>query len=254
MENSDAIADQLTTSVTMGTGQFCTKPGLILLLAGDVTERFIQTMREKLQAAPAGVLFSRDGETALCSAIEKLQSAGATLLSGGGRQDAAGFGVQNTLLRASAHAFLSSSTALQTEAFGNAALLIVADDLPQLREVLGKLEGNLTGSIYSAKSGDEDTKCEEIAAWLRPRVGRLLNDKMPTGVAVSPAMQHGGPYPATSQPHFTAVGFPAAALRFTQLESYDNVREHRLPPCLRNENPNGRMQRYIDLSWSTRNL
>ena len=69
------------------------------------------------------------------------------------------------------------------------------------------------------------------------RVGRLLNDKMPTGVAVSPAMNHGGPFPATGHPGFTAVGIPAALRRFAALHSYDNVRPHRLPPALRDENP-----------------
>ena len=70
---------------------------------------------------------------------------------------------------------------------------------------------------------------------LRRKVGRLLNDKMPTGVAVSPAMNHGGPYPATGHPGFTAVGIPAAITRFTALHCYNNVREERLPLFLRGE-------------------
>jgi NADP-dependent aldehyde dehydrogenase len=74
----------------------------------------------------------------------------------------------------------------------------------------------------------------------------LLNDKMPTGVAVSPAMNHGGPFPATGHPGFTAVGIPASLRRFGMLCCYDNVREHRLPAALRNKNPNGRMWRLID--------
>jgi NADP-dependent aldehyde dehydrogenase len=85
-----------------------------------------------------------------------------------------------------------------------------------------------------------------IAQRLRPRVGRLLNDKMPTGVAVSPAMNHGGPYPSTGHPGFTAVGIPASLRRFAALHSYDNVRETRLPPALRDKNPNGAMWRLID--------
>jgi alpha-ketoglutaric semialdehyde dehydrogenase len=68
---------------------------------------------------------------------------------------------------------------------------------------------------------------------LRRKVGRLLNDKMPTGVAVSPAMNHGGPFPATGHPHFTSVGLPAAMRRFTRLACYDNVRPDRLPAELR---------------------
>ena len=81
-------------------------------------------------------------------------------------------------------------------------------------------------------------------------MGRLLNDKMPTGVAVSPAMNHGGPYPATGHPGFTAVGIPASLRRFAALYSYDNVRPGRLPALLRDENPGGRAWRLVDGEWT----
>ena len=73
---------------------------------------------------------------------------------------------------------------------------------------------------------------------------------MPTGVAVSPAMNHGGPYPATGHPGFTAVGIPASLRRFAALHCFDAVREQRLPPLLRNKNPTGRTWRLIDGRWS----
>jgi NADP-dependent aldehyde dehydrogenase len=73
---------------------------------------------------------------------------------------------------------------------------------------------------------------------------------MPTGVAVSPAMNHGGPFPATGHPGFTAVGIPAALRRFAALHCYDNVRADRLPPSLYDANPNGRMWRLIDGQWT----
>jgi 2,5-dioxopentanoate dehydrogenase len=79
----------------------------------------------------------------------------------------------------------------------------------------------------------------------------LLNDKMPTGVAVSPAMNHGGPFPATGHPGFTAVGIPASLRRFAALECYDNVRDGRLPPALANKNPTGQMWRLVDGKWTT---
>jgi alpha-ketoglutaric semialdehyde dehydrogenase len=85
---------------------------------------------------------------------------------------------------------------------------------------------------------------------LRRKVGRLLNDKMPTGVAVSPAMVHGGPPPSTGHPGFTAVGIPASMLRFAALQCYDNVRSDRLPPDLRDKNPTGHTWRLIDGEWS----
>jgi NADP-dependent aldehyde dehydrogenase len=81
------------------------------------------------------------------------------------------------------------------------------------------------------------------------KVGRMLNDKMPTGVAVSPAMNHGGPYPSTGHPGFTAVGIPASMLRFAKLTCFDNVRPHRLPDVLRDPPSNSNTWRLVDLQW-----
>jgi NADP-dependent aldehyde dehydrogenase len=146
--------------------------------------------------------------------------------------------------------FLAHPAALQTEAFGPASLVVLAADEAELVRIAESLDGNLTGSIYSDTAGADDALYARLEPVLRPKVGRLLNDKMPTGVAVSPAMNHGGPFPATGHPGFTAVGLPASMLRFAALHSYDNVREHRLPPELQNINPTGKMWRRIDEEWT----
>src|SRR5690606_5111344 len=85
---------------------------------------------------------------------------------------------------------------------------------------------------------------------LRERVGRLLNDKVPTGVTIVEAMNHGGPSPATGHPGFTAIGPPASLRRFGMLMAYDNVPDHRLPAELRAGNPLG-IERYLDGRWTT---
>ena len=253
-ENADAIVEQFTSSVLMGTGQFCTKPGIVVLVGGEAAEAFVKQSHAKLSAAPAGTLFSDAGRSGLVAAIDSLVSAGAQLLTGGTAIDGDAVCVQNTLLRVDGASFLQRPHAFQTEAFGNASLLVVARDRAELLGILETFEGNLTGAIYSASNGTDDSLYSEVAAVLRPRVGRLINDKMPTGVAVSPAMNHGGPFPATSQPHFTAVGIPASISRFTQLESFDNVRQHRLPACLRDKNPTGKQWRCVDGSWTQGDL
>ena len=252
-ENAESIADQLATSVTMGTGQFCTKPGLILLQAGPAAEGFLSGVAKRLAAAASGTLLSASGTDSVKSAIDTLKTAGATVVLGGEVRSEGGFGIQNTLLLATATQFLGDPHAFQTEAFGNAALIVTCDDEPQLLAAIEALEGNLTGTIYSAASSD-DAAYDRVAPALRLKVGRLLNDKMPTGVAVSPAMNHGGPFPATSHSHFTAVGIPAGLLRFTRLDSYDNVREHRLPDCLRAKNPTGTQWRLVDGEWTRADL
>ncbi|HZL88629.1 MAG TPA: aldehyde dehydrogenase (NADP(+)), partial [Pirellulaceae bacterium] len=141
--------------------------------------------------------------------------------------------------------------ALQTEAFGNASLLVITETAEQLGRALGHLEGNLTGCIYSDTAGSDDQLYQQVVPQLRQKIGRLLNDKMPTGVAVSPAMNHGGPYPATGHSGFTSVGIPAAMRRFAMLACYDNVRPHRLPSALRDKNPTGKLWRSIDGQWTT---
>ncbi|MCL1597840.1 MAG: aldehyde dehydrogenase (NADP(+)), partial [Actinomycetia bacterium] len=111
-------------------------------------------------------------------------------------------------------------------------------------------EGNLTGTIYTDAAGTDEGAYRIIEPELRTKVGRLIANKMPTGVAVSPAMNHGGPYPSTGHPGFTAVGIPASIHRFAALHSYDNVAQERLPVHLQNRNPNGSMFRLIDGTWS----
>jgi NADP-dependent aldehyde dehydrogenase len=127
-------------------------------------------------------------------------------------------------------------------------MVVVVKDFEEMLNVARSLEGNLTGCIYSSTQGTDDTCYQHLAAVLTPKVGRLLNDKVPTGVAVTEAMQHGGPFPATGHPGFSSVGGMAALRRFTALRCYDNVREERLPAALRSDNPLN-LWRRVDGGW-----
>jgi len=249
-ERGAKIVDEFVGSCLMASGQFCTNPGLVILTAGEAAEKFIASVAEKFAAAPVAPLLSAGVAGGLQNNLKKLQAAGAQLVTGGRPLAAPGYRFANTLLRVSGDAFLAAPEALQTEAFGNASLFIVVRDAAQLTAVIEQFEGNLTGGIYSATTGADETLYAGLAPRLRRRVGRFLNDKMPTGVAVSPAMNHGGPFPATGHPGFTAVGFPASLRRFAMLACYDNVRADRLPASLRNQNPNGKMWRLIDGHWT----
>lgn len=250
-ERCDQVVSDFTSSCLMAAGQFCTNPGLVVLAAGKETEAFVTRVAEKFRQAPAGLLLSQGVCESLAKNVAKLVAAGAKALAGAQFAEGPGYRFANTLLRISGGEFLADPLMFQTEAFGNASLVVVASDVAQVAAILRTLEGNLTGSIYSDTAGGDDAEYRQLAAELRVKVGRLLNDKMPTGVAVSPAMQHGGPYPATGHPGFTAVGVPAALIRFGMLQCYDNVREHRLPPALRNKNPNAKMWRRIGGEWTT---
>ena len=249
-ERADQVAAEFTTSGLMGAGQFCTNPGLVLLLAGPETEAWVESVRAKFAAAAPGTLLGQRGPGLVSAALATLTEHGAEVLVGGAPTPGAACGFANTLLRASGKTFLRNPHALQTEAFGPASLLVVADDADELAAIAAQLEGSLTGTIYSDTTGGDEALAERVARVLRPRVGRLLNDKMPTGVAVRAAMNHGGPYPSTGHPGFTSVGLPAAMRRFAALCCYDNVREARLPATLRDRNPTGRLWRYVDGLWT----
>jgi len=232
-ERAEKIADEFADSCLAASGQFCTKPGLLVLIAGDESEKFVAAIQQRFASRPSGPLLSSAVSQSFASSLKKLQSAGAKTLAGGEEIPGPSWRYANTLLRVDGEHFLSQPEALQTEAFGNATLAVVARDANQASEILAKLDGQLTGCIYSDTQAADDQLYVLLSPILRQRVGRLLNDKMPTGVAVTPAMNHGGPYPATGHPGFTAVGIPASMRRFSKLECFDNVRPHRLPPSLR---------------------
>lgn len=235
----EEIVQETVTSALMGGGQFCTNPGLILTVAGASSEQFAESLVQHYADTAPSTLLSQQGLESLENSISTLQNAGATLAVGGRRAEGAGFRYHNTLLRVSGSEFLKSSSALQTEAFGNCTLLVACHDISEMLSTLESLEPSLTGCIYSAEDGSEDDVYERLATVMTPRVGRIINDKMPTGVAVSPAMNHGGPFPATGHPHFTAVGLPAACRRFTRLVCFDNVRPSRLPEFIRDAEDKG---------------
>jgi len=250
-ERGGAVAKELFDSCALGGGQFCTRPGVTVVPAGDAGEAFVAEVARLFGQGAPGTLLGRAGLSSVAAGIAELRSHGAEVLVGGEKVEGPRLSYANTLLRVSGETFLANPHGLQTEAFATVNTVVVARDVAQMAQLAASLEGNLTGSIYSATTGDDDAAYEVVAPVLRERVGRLLNDKMPTGVAVSPAMNHGGPFPATGHPGFTAVGIPAAILRFAALQSFDNVRPHRLPAELRDNNPTGTMWRCIDGQWST---
>ncbi|HMO55731.1 MAG TPA: aldehyde dehydrogenase family protein [Roseiflexaceae bacterium] len=232
-QRGDAIATEFFGSCTMGAGQFCTNPGLVIVPDGAPGDAFVAAVMAQFSAATPGVLLGRGGREGLIEAVATLRANGDELLCGGEPLAGPGYRFANTLLSVSGAQFLAQPHALQTEAFGPVSLLVRSGDTAQTVAILQALEGNLTGTIYVADDGSDDAAYAVVEPPLRRRVGRLLNNKMPTGVAVSPAMNHGGPFPSTGHPGFTAVGIPTSIVRFAALHSYDNIPPERLPAELR---------------------
>lgn len=249
-ERGEALAQEFFASCTLGSGQFCTNPGIVIVPEGEIGDAFAASASAHFAAAPASVLFSQGVLDHLRHGLWTLREAGAQVVAGGAAVEGPGYRHSPTLLSVDAAAFLENLRTLQTEVFGPVSLLVRASGIEEMAAVARAFGGNLTGTLYRAAGGDDDAAWAAIAAALRPRVGRLIASKMPTGVAVSAAMNHGGPFPSTGHPGFTSVGMPAAIRRFAALHSYDGVPDALLPTELRDRNP-GQVQRLIDGRWTT---
>ena len=228
----ESFAEAWSGSILLGSGQFCTKPGLCFLIDESVARNLADRTVAHLSGTESCLLLTSQIVDGLESGVRMQQDAGAILLTGGLPVEDAGWRFQPTLLMTNGPSFLEMPDSMQRELFGPAALIVACENKAELLACLRSLGGQLTGCLW----GDEDAHGGEVArevrSTLRSKCGRLLENKMPTGVAVVPSMVHGGPFPATSHPGFTAVGMPGALQRFAALRCYDGVEESRLPAIL----------------------
>jgi NADP-dependent aldehyde dehydrogenase len=226
--NGDMI-DEASGSCLLGAGQFCTCPNLIVVQAGADADTFLNGMTQAFESKPAGTLLSRGVLQSMEKSVKRLREAGVKVMAGGEPVDGDAVQFSNTLLHSSADNFLANPGECQTEAFGPCTLIVTCQDSDQMLQVASSIEGSLTAVVYG-EPNDELTG--PLTRALRRIAGRVLHNQMPTGVAVSPAMNHGGPFPATGHPGFTAVGIPASMKRFAKLDCYENVSQDFLPAYL----------------------
>ncbi len=231
---AETIADGLVGSVTLGSGQFCTNPGLILLEDSAASQHFIRSVSAKMEAAPAGVLLNEAVAAGLENAVSQTQAnPQIELLTGGEASAGEAFFYRNTVMQTRAAAIRADS-GLQTEHFGPVTLFVLCDDAEDLRATINALEGNLTSTLHA----EADEAVNDLLGLLREKAGRVIWNDFPTGVAVVPAMQHGGPYPATTAPATTSVG-TNAIYRFMRPIAFQNVPDALLPAPLQDANPLG---------------
>jgi 2,5-dioxopentanoate dehydrogenase len=231
---AETIGKDFVGSLTMGAGQFCTNPGLVLAVDGPDLERFLTAAKLTLSAAPAA--------TMLTAGILKAYEAGVARLEGHDAVEKIGEGLlQTASSQGKAALFITDASAfakspdLEEEVFGAASLIIRCPDVATMRQMAERLEGQLTATLQM-DAGDLDD-ARSLLPTLERRVGRILVNGYPTGVEVSPAMVHGGPYPATSDGRSTSVG-TLAITRFLRPVCYQDFPPALLPALLRDENPN----------------
>ena len=248
-ERGEAIADELTASVTGSAGQFCTKPGVVFLVGDEVGRAFTAAVAERFAAIGPQVLLGPAGCDRLVASISGLEAAGARRLAGTAAASGPASHVP-VLLEAPGRDLLARPEIFLVEAFGNATLLVICDSLDQLTQAVACVHGSLGASLYAAKDGRDDAAFAAVVPLLVERAGRIIENRMPTGLGVVPSMQHGGPWPSAGPPFFSAVGFPWTILRFARRVCYDGWSENRLPEIVRNEPPAGSPWRYVDHAWT----
>ena len=237
-ERGEAIAQGLAASITMGVGQFCTNPGVIVTTADEAGERLARDLAARLGATAPGVMLYERLRESYVDAVGRARERGAEPLAVAATSSPA---VPAALLATDAAAFVADA-ALREEMFGPVSLLVQADGPDELQRVAETLEGQLTATIHG--TGEELREYAGLVRVLQRKVGRLIFNGYPTGVEVGHAMQHGGPYPASTDGRSTSVG-TAAIVRFARPVCFQDFPQGTLPVQLRDRNEHGIM-RMID--------
>jgi NADP-dependent aldehyde dehydrogenase len=229
MSTVDEWATGFVESFTRGTGQYCTKPGLLFAPAGSGMAERVATALRRL--APSAWLLTAQIADAAEEGVGELVSAGGRV-AGQVAGPGAGWSASATVLSVPIEKLTSGSRLLE-ECFGPVAIVTEYKDRAELEAALGELQGTLAAAVMS---GDGDPDVPWLVDRLTKLAGRVTVDEWPTGVAVTWAQQHGGPWPATTVPSTTSVG-AGALTRFTRPVAYQNVPDNALPAALREANP-----------------
>jgi NADP-dependent aldehyde dehydrogenase len=229
------IGTGFVDSLTLGSGQFCTNPGLVIAVEGEALNKFRDAAATALQGKTGTTMLTPGIHSAFNNGVEKLgKEAGVTLLARGQAGSTASAG-QAALFETDAANFLANP-ALEDEIFGAASLIVHCKDIAQFSQVAEHLDGQLTATMFLTENDRE--AAQALLPALERKAGRILINGFPTGVEVSHAMVHGGPFPATSDSRSTSVG-ASAIDRFLRPVSYQDLPAYLLPAALKDENPLG---------------
>jgi NADP-dependent aldehyde dehydrogenase len=234
-ERGEAIATGLHSSFTLGSGQFCTKPGIVFVPESTDSAEFAQKLQSLAEITKPHPLLTKGIFSAFRSAIaDRKKNPAVQLAAESVEAGGAGFVPSAELFKTDAASFLASE--LEDEIFGPTTLLVQHSNREQAIEIARSLEGHLTATIHGIEEDVRDFA--DLIAILETKVGRLVFNGFPTGVEVSHAMVHGGPYPSTSDGRSTSVG-TAAIFRFARSVCYQGFPDSALPDELKSANPVG---------------
>lgn len=248
-DNYSKIARELAASVTLGSGQFCTNPGLILLTESKVMDLFLQEFAEQIAQIPPANMLTCGIQQVFNEKIKELsKNSVVTLLAEAEKQPHGNEG-KVSVYYVNAEDFLKDES-LSAEIFGPQTLIVKCADTNVLIQVLESLEGQLTASIHAAQQDKEII--EKLVSITTRKAGRIIFGGYPTSVEVCDAMQHGGPFPATSDSRSTSVG-SAAIYRFVRPVAYQDFPGSFLPEALQNNNSLD-ILRLVNGNWTKEKL
>lgn len=234
--SAETIAQGLFGSINLGVGQFCTSPGVVLAAECEGFGAFQTKLRGLFENGPAGTMLYPNIQKGYEQSVQHREKVSAVkTLRSAAAADAAKTEAAPVLFETEAATWLRNRE-LEAEIFGPSAVLVRSQSKDELLDIARGWNGTLTASIFGTP--EDLAEYNELVRILETKAGRILFNGFPTGVEVSPAMHHGGPYPATADPKFTSVG-TAAIYRFLRPVCFQNFPETSLPPELRNNNPRG---------------
>ncbi|MBM3106050.1 aldehyde dehydrogenase (NADP(+)) [Pseudomonas sp. V1] len=239
-QRGEIIARELSASVTLGAGQFCTNPGLVVGLRSPAFSAFVEALRLQFDNQPAQTMLNRGTLASYAAGLSALTAHPQVQRLSAACYDGTQASAQ--LFKADVQMLLEGDELLQEEVFGPATVVVEAADREELHRALAGLRGQLTATLIGEPA--ELLEAGDLLARLEEKVGRVLVNSYPTGVEVSDAMVHGGPYPATSDARGTSVG-TLAIDRFLRPVCYQNLPDALLPDALKNANPLG-INRLVD--------
>ena len=234
-ERGESLARQYAGSVTLGTGQFCTNPGLLLGIKGEELSRFVQDLAEAMIEIEPSIMLHPNIVGAYERNKQKAMSQEGLSVVAEITDDVPANFARQAVTTVEGATFLKN-TSLHQEVFGPFTLVVQCDDASQLEEVVSQLEGQLTGTLIAGN--EELSSYASLFEALQNRVGRIIYNGVPTGVEVCPSMVHGGPYPASTDSRFTAVG-TYSIRRWARPFSFQDWPDELLPEELKNANPLG---------------
>lgn len=230
---AEALGPAFVQSLTLGAGQFCTNPGLVIALDGPDLDRFVAAAAQALTESHPAVMLTPGIRESYARGVEALAGHAAVVPVARGRVGEGLNQACGALFGASAPDFLADPT-LAHEVFGASSMVVRCRDLDEMLSVIEGLEGQLTATLQM-EAADQAAAARLLPA-LQRKAGRVLANGWPTGVEVTYAMVHGGPFPATSDGRSTSVGTLAMA-RFLRPVCYQDLPDALLPPALQAANP-----------------